>query len=31
VDPDRFEEERVRPLVADGWDATLARFFHIIR
>jgi phosphoglycolate phosphatase-like HAD superfamily hydrolase len=30
VDPDRFEEEEVLPLVEDGWDATLARFFRIV-
>ena len=31
VDPDAFEEERVKPLSEDGWDDTLARFYHIVK
>jgi phosphoglycolate phosphatase-like HAD superfamily hydrolase len=31
VDPDRFEDERVKPLSDSGWDDTLARFHCIIQ
>ncbi len=30
VDPEAFERERVRPLIADGWDPIPAKFFRLI-
>ncbi len=29
-DPDKFEEEKIRPLLDDGWDKKLARFYALI-
>lgn len=30
LDPESFNQERVRPLAADGWDPTLAGFYCLI-
>lgn len=30
-DPDAFEEEKVRPLLEDGWDKKLARFYALMQ
>jgi phosphoglycolate phosphatase-like HAD superfamily hydrolase len=31
IDPDTFEEEKVQPMAANGWDTILARYYCLIR